>query len=76
MIGLRAYIEHWPPAPDGQVELAYSPEWNQDLRNRPDFWEQLPELRPPRDRAGGRRHLARRGAPKFAASAARRHPHD
>lgn len=48
--GLRAYIEALArPRPDGQVELAYSPEWEIKIYETGpiDFWDQLPELRPP-----------------------------
>lgn len=48
--GLRAYIEALArPRPDGQVELAYSPEWETKIYETGpiNFWEQLPELRPP-----------------------------
>lgn len=48
--GLRAYIEALArPRPDGQVELAYSPEWEIKIYETGpiNLWKQLPELRPP-----------------------------
>jgi pimeloyl-ACP methyl ester carboxylesterase len=48
--GLRAYIEALArPRPDGQVELAYSPEWEIRIYETGpiNVWKQLRQLQPP-----------------------------
>ncbi len=48
--GLRAYVDSMAqPRPDGQVELAISPEWEARIYERGplNIWAQLKDLRPP-----------------------------
>ncbi len=48
--GLRAYVDSMTrPRPDGQVELAYSPEWEVKIYETThfDMWEEMKSLRTP-----------------------------